>query len=383
LIALFAILSLICLHKYLEIGKILFIVLTSVSVLFAIFSKETAIVLPVILVIYEYTFIKTRTSKSQDKFIKNRNSLWVILSVWLLIILSYFFIKNIIFENSTINYEFGFFEFFNNLRYYPEYFFKFLIPIKLSGMAQFNILITGLGVACILLLFIFFIIKRNELNLKFILFSLFWIIIFLLPIVSIKQTYIPTLEYWEHRAYLPFIGIILILSEILKIIKIKEKVIIILSSIILAIFIPLTIFSSENYSSSYNFFDNIIQQGNTLPNAYYSRGSIQNDKGNLNSAIEDLDKAIDLDNKYFEAYFKRAVIKQKLKNFVGAIQDYNKALELKADFIDAYMNLGYCYYYQKDYKNATICIQKVLSLNPDDKDASRIMDFLRNKDKNQ
>jgi tetratricopeptide (TPR) repeat protein len=70
------------------------------------------------------------------------------------------------------------------------------------------------------------------------------------------------------------------------------------------------------------------------------------DKKELDSAIEDLTNAIQLKPNDAEAYNKRATLYHVKGIYDLAINDYDKAIELKPDYTEAYYNRGNAFYYK-------------------------------------
>ena len=62
--------------------------------------------------------------------------------------------------------------------------------------------------------------------------------------------------------------------------------------------------------------------------AFYNRGVVRADKGDLDGAIADYNEAIRLTSDYVIAYYNRAIGWEKKKNYSSAIADFQKYLEL-------------------------------------------------------
>jgi tetratricopeptide (TPR) repeat protein len=358
LITLFGLLSFIGFIKFLENGKFRYLAINMLALILAVTSKETATLFPLIFIFYFFIF--------KDKYRWRKISIRTIIILtasWLSINVIFFMVKRLVLNNDGIDIETNCMAIFQNLRNYPEYLAKFFIPSNLSGMSQYSDFGTGAGIVIILIITALLFIFRKTFETRIVILSIIWYIIFLLPIVVFSSTYIPTLEYWEHRVYLPIVGIIILSAEILSKVKVSNRMIHILIIIMLIWFIPLSQKNSLAYSNSLNFFDNIISKGNELPNAYYGRAVALNDSGDFARAILDLNKAIQLDSIYFRAYFKRGGIYKKMGNNDLAIKDFKRASEINPEFTDTHINLAECYYDKGNYPLSLRSLQKAMELD--------------------
>jgi tetratricopeptide (TPR) repeat protein len=65
--------------------------------------------------------------------------------------------------------------------------------------------------------------------------------------------------------------------------------------------------------------------------AYYNRGLLHCDLGNLQQALVDYTKAIELDPQYALAYYNRGLLHRDLTNLRQAIHDFEQVLALSTD----------------------------------------------------
>ena len=368
LLALFAILTFTFFVKYLEGKKNLSLVISTIFLQLAVFSKESGLLIPLILFSY-YLFKKKSNTKN------------VIPAVicWIFVVAIFFTLKSLLLPNSITSINTNLNELVVNLRYFPEYLSKFFMPINLSGMNQFSDKTIYIGFGFISLLALVLILMRKRLRTANIVISIIWFIIFLLPVIFYKQSYLQTGEYWEHRSYLPLIGLILLLSEIFYQFKVSQRTIVNILAVVSVVFLTLTIKTSPHYSNAFNFFNNIIEKGTTLPNAYFSRGTIYADRGDNYNAMSDFNRAISLKDNYWEAYFKRGIINRKNSNIDAAINDFKKSVHIKTDMEDAYVNLAVCFYSKADYILAKNYLLKAIQINPKDQRAKDMFKSLEKK----
>jgi len=370
----FSLLSLIFFIRYIEKHKITDIALNVTFMFLAVLSKEIAVVLPVLFALYFILLVEHPGAKI--KSIRLRDMI-ILVSGWSASILIYFILKSLFLNQLQTQFSFGFSEFFNNLRYFPEYFAKTFIPINISGMSSFDDTRLIAGFILIVALPVLAMIKKESTTTRKVVFSYLWIIIFLLPVISFKPVYIPTGENWEHRAYLPMLGLFILISDIAaKYFKQKEKLLLTGSAIVI-IFAVLTIGVSKNYSNPFSYFDNIIKKGNELPNAYFGRGTINLEKQNTAFALNDFNRAIELKDDYYEAYFKRGIIENETNQIDKAVKDFLKAAELKPELPHAYFNLSICYYKLNDYQQSYNYMEKSMAIDPSQPRGNEILTKLK------
>lgn len=82
-------------------------------------------------------------------------------------------------------------------------------------------------------------------------------------------------------------------------------------------------------------------------------------RGELESALENINKSIELKNDWEISYFYRGVVNQALENFDEALLDYTKALQINDKMADAYYNRAKIMLSRKDIENPDI--QKIIS----------------------
>ncbi len=375
LAALFSLLSFIFFIKYLQNQRVIDSALNLLFLILAIFSKEIAFILPVIFIAY-YFLVYSKFARYTE--IKKTTKLIIVLS-WFIPLLLYFVLKSIFLNQSESSYSFGFSEFLSNLRYYPEYLVKFLYSSDLTGVSQFSMTSTLLGCIVIIVFSAFITIKREIIDVKKVIFFISWFIAFLLPVVAFKSSYISTGEYWDHRAYLPLIGIVLLLGEIINSFRLNQRQILIVMCAVIVVFSTITIRASSNYMDKTSFLNNIIDKGIAWPYPYIGRASAKIDRGDNLGALDDINRAIAIKEDSWSAYFKRGRINFNLKKLDEAIKDFNRALILKPGFADAYMNLGVCYFYKHDYNNSMINLRKALEINPEDQKVKAMLNEVQSK----
>lgn len=360
-LCLFSLLSFIFLLNYLENNKISHLIGHWFMFTLALFSKETAVLLPLIFVIYYILFVRKNEFK-----IKHLTLLVLYLSsgiVWL------WFRSKAISSNFVSGNEISFIPEFSlafifKLQTIPESLFAFFIPFNIVELPDFSIIKSIIGVLILIALMVLLIRKkRNSKPGK--LFGLLWFIILLLPALLFnKDVYF---DYLNHRFLLPQIGILIfvLLSLPIKWIDQTQHKISFVYILIIAVLSSFTYYNTRAYASPIKFYNSAISNNNMSELAYNNRGYILGEEGKFDKAIQDFSKAVEINDSYYEAYFNRALMKNNLNLNSDAINDYTKAIELNPNYYEAYYNRGYIYGTQGLNNKAIADFSKAIDLKPD------------------
>ncbi|MCX6305131.1 MAG: tetratricopeptide repeat protein [Bacteroidetes bacterium] len=298
----------------------------------AMFSKETAIFIPLLILLY-YLFLE-----------KNKKlplpAMLFILGGFLLVIALYFFLRFQVVKLSAPAAEFGLVPFFHNLRTLPEYIAKFFIPLYLSPMSGFTILNTVMG----LLLFaglVFFLIRFTPKPYTNGLFGLAWFLVFAIPGVMYSHKLgSAAYDYLEHRSYLPMAGIIMLIFFIYGGIpegKMKNHV----AGYTLLLAAALGIYAfvyTGNYENPMVFYNHTISSNPASAMALSNRGLIRADLKDFQGAIADYDKALTLKHDYAQVYVNKGVSLAALNDKPGAIAQYDTAISYDPVLFQAHYN---------------------------------------------
>ena len=92
---------------------------------------------------------------------------------------------------------------------------------------------------------------------------------------------------------------------------------------------------------------------------YIDNGIYDIQRGEFESAVENINKSIEMKNDWEISYFYRGVAHQALENFDEAILDYTKALKINPKMADAYNNRAEIMLSRKDIENPDI--NKIIS----------------------
>ncbi|MFH1049926.1 MAG: tetratricopeptide repeat protein [bacterium] len=377
LLALFSILSFIFLIIYCEKSKLIYFILHIFSFLLAGLSKETALLFPVLMFFWYFILNK--------KPLISKEGISLILS-WLIIISLCYAMRLATVEDILSGEDFGIVPFFNNLATIPEVIGKFIIPINIQVMPNFNVINTSIGLIVITVIIVMVIYKirktetpgsRSNVFLLMsksnsqMLFGLIWFAVLVLPGLFYARKFTDTdhlFDYQDHRNYLPMIGFVIILIELLTfyLSKIKTKSLITTGIVILLLFSSITFFNSRSYKDSISFFNQAIEDNPKISGLYFLRAGIEKEMGRVNEALLDYTQTIRYNPKHADAYNNRASLRAMYGNYQSALKDFNMAIKLNPGITESYYNRAVVRKSMEDLKGAIEDYSAILNKNPND-----------------
>lgn len=330
LIGLFGILLLLSFTQYFKTKKPIYLLVHSLLFLTASFTKETTILFPFIFILFYFIHLKQKIVFKE----------WIpFIIIWLGAITVFMIARSNVVIGTPPDFIFGIQPFIQNIATIPIAIGKFFIPVNLSTLPLFETSFTGIG--CILLLVILIYTIKDAKNKKLLpAFGLVWFFAFIIPPMFFKLFFSEFIvEYYEHRMYLPIIGLIITLAFWFnaKLTQSVSKNIIWLPIIAIAIFTPISSVHSDHFKNSMGFFTRAAELNN--PGAITKRAEIYMNEGDINNAIIDIEKAIETsNNEYPIAFYNKGLINlHHLKNYKEAENDFTTTLLLDSTHVESYI----------------------------------------------
>jgi len=371
LLTLFFLASFIMLLKYLEEQRIIFIIFHALFMGISLFTKETALMFPVIFLAFSIIYQK-------DKIVNLRNI--ILLAIYILFIAGFLIIRSEIVQKS-VEYPNPVQNMLKNLPVIPELASKFFIPFNLAPIPFYNLLnvIPGIVILGGLIYFIFLFRKntkkvKSEANLSdwknLSLFGLGFFVLLLLPGTVVNFLGGKLFDYLEHRAYLPSIGLLVTIGGLLHSGKFdKERLMYNYFTIpIIAVFTALTFFHSQNYSDTLTFYNYALETNPASASPWNNKGHELLITGNFVESLNYFEKAISRKFDYGEAWNNKGSALFRLGRFEEAIYCYDKSLQIQPDF-EAFNNKGTALLKTGKLIEAAQCYEKALGLKPGFSDA--------------
>jgi len=311
LLTLFSIAAFIFWIRFIDNKKYHFLILTWLFFTLALFSKETAAFLPLVLLLHFLIF--TPKPKIDFKMILLGFLMLCTALVWL-------FLRNLSVAGSDLNLTA--LDFFRNMLTIPVSLAMFVVPYSFSTVPEFTLTNVLIGCVLIILLIVFSVKSKSQPG-KQKIFYLLWFLLLLIPTFFAKTK---EWDYLEHRLLLPLAGILmLVLLHIQN--KNKVKVTSVMVALIV-VFSVVTVFKTKGYENPVSFYEAVKHNKNKPEVYYFLKGNVEQVSENLDAALRSYNAAIKYDPNHRKALNNRGIIKQERGDFEGALADYNKAIDL-------------------------------------------------------
>ncbi len=358
-LSMFGLASFIFFIHYIQSGKIIFLFFNIVAFGLSICSKETAVIIPVICVLY-YFFIEKEKIVS---FVQ----LLIPFACWVVLFLIFMYIRNDVVKIIVQKGQFGFIPFLVHLRTIPEFIFKFFLPVGLGPMPAFDWIYTITG-SLILAGIIVLATRFRKVSVMYF-FGLAWFFLFVTPAIMYINKYgSAACDYMEHRAYLPLAGILIFIYIFMdgnRIVRDSKKTPVLLW-VILIIFGVYTSVYARNYKTPLSYYDLAISNNPASAIAWFNLGVTKmNFEKDYAGAIKDYNTTLQLLPDYVESYINRGFCREHLNDTLGAVSDYEAAARLKPGWYEPHVDLATIKHKMGLTKDAIREYDTALSLSPD------------------
>ncbi|MFA5087781.1 MAG: tetratricopeptide repeat protein [Candidatus Omnitrophota bacterium] len=330
----------------------------------SIFSKITAVTLPLILLLVDYWF----TGKVDKKAVKEKLPFFMIAAGMGLITWS-FARSSASFPASKIYSVWDRF-LFSGLAL-VVYAFKSLFPIRLSGFY-------GLPPAhdvrlllfLLILFFIPFALRKILRKDKLAFFSCAFFILTIWPYLHFLE--INDSIVYDRFAYVSLIGVfLLVVKYFLAYLKRGDhpaRLRKIFAYSVLAAYVAfLSLLSFRQcfvWRNSETFWNDVIKKCPKAAVAYHNLGLHYLSEGRYAWALDNLNIAIQLEPAYTEAYYNKGIVLGRLGDYPQAITAYSEALKWNPRFTNVYVNRGTMYFIQKEYSAAIRDYDQAIAIEP-------------------
>ena len=335
-----------------------------VAAVMAAFTKEIAITLPLMVLFYEYCFLRTK-----ERF--NWKYPLPLFATILIIPLTMFLTKSVDFIGmrrvlepapgiSPWQYL------FTQFRVIVTYLRLLFIPINQNIDYDYHVAKSLLELpalaSLILLASILTIAIRVYSKYRLISFGIFWFFLTLLP----ESSVIPIKDViFEHRLYLPMVGFsFFLVSAVYYIFENKSlKPMVVILLIITSCYSVLSYRRNFVWKDELTLWNDAVLKSPQKARPYSGRGFAYSNKGNLDQAISDYNKAITINPEYADVYNNRGLAYFNKGNLNQAFSDYNKAIEINPNNAEAYYNRGNAYFNKGNLNQAISDFNKAITIN--------------------
>ncbi len=334
----------------------------------ALLSKESSVILPVLLLLYSYSFKKKLQVKEFASLV-SLALIYILLRVTVLAAM----LPDISSSTSTTLFQ----RLPGVFVAITTYIRLLFLPLDLhmeygSGLFQWMDLKAVLGVILLFALLIYALRKRTSDPLVF--FSISWFFVALFPVSNI----FPINAYMaEHWLYLPSIGFFLIMAKAISVgatlprrqaggrPPLLKTLTIIFAMCLLSFYSFLTIRQNTFWKESLTFFEMTLKYAPTSARAHNNIGLAYKELKQIKKAVASYQGAIAIKPDYAEAHYNLGIAYKAAKKNEKAIASFKKAIAINADYAKAYNNLGNIYRMVNTNKEAIAAYKQVIKIDPD------------------
>ncbi|MGD8344003.1 MAG: tetratricopeptide repeat protein [Desulfobacterales bacterium] len=344
-------------------------------------SKEMAITLPAIIVLYDVTVripVSEHVSlKRALEIIQKRKYYY---SAYVGVSLIYLWLRFFALYNPEESETQIWGPLWDRIVYLPVLFFDYiklsLLPLKLNADYVFSYPAGFLNVAPILalivvlglIIFSFVVIRHSAATA----FGIWWFFITLFPVYNIIEIYNP---FAERYLYIPLFGFCLVISIFLdrflsripfpKTGVLKAGVII----MVVVFYSIITINRHKDWKDNYSLWTKTLE---VEPNSVRAHGNLARvylERGLIDESMREVKKTIELNPKGFKAHYNLGVVLAEQDFLTEAIAAYKKTIEINPKYKNAHFNLGNIYKAQNRLEAAKQAFKKVVEIDPGDIEA--------------
>ncbi|MCK4245057.1 MAG: DUF3808 domain-containing protein [Candidatus Omnitrophica bacterium] len=171
----------------------------------------------------------------------------------------------------------------------------------------------------------------------------------------------------EHWLYLPsiglFLGVSISLNRLSKLGTLRKPIILFLV-LVFSLYSTRVISRNRDWKDEIKFYKSTLHYVPFSSRVHCQLGLAYKKKGENKKAFEEYWKAIRINPQSFSAYNNIGVLYRAKGNYEMAKKAFEKALEVNPEFIKGYYNLGLLFSIQENYGEAIKYFKKVLSLSP-------------------
>ncbi len=360
--------AVILIPKYVTGGAKRYLAAGSLAFLVALLTKETAVLLPAVLLFYPWT--SGRDNKTSSRTFAALVSLAAMITVYAAL------------RGFSLRYPMPYdpavvmSNMINDLPGLVAYAGKSLLPLKLTVFPLHDPLVFLSGIALICVLAASFAagwIKDGRTAV----FGLMWWLIFLIP--SMANPLSGQVQYYaEQRLYLPLIGVLILLSTLSPAVRLAGKRPLLLSAVV-ALFSVLSMSNSYSYSSPRVFWEKAVHDSPGYYLSHRGMGKVFYGTMDIPNAEKHFRISEDLNPYDAVTKYNLGVVYMNMNDHRTAEEYFRDAVDINDRFDAAIYNLGYVSYKQGRIKDAEMFWERTLSVNPGFLRAKDNLDILRSR----
>lgn len=339
----------------------------------ALFSKETAVMLPMLIAAYDL-------SGGGASFIRR----WKGYLPYILVIILYMALRTAsvggLLHHKQISLS-GYELLVNLFPLIFKYAWKLVLPIGLNAIYVMEYAaslwepkaIAGVSVSAIFLATVLLSLRKRPVFIC--------LVIIALPLLPVL--YIPALSnaaFAERYLYLPSAGFALLISYGFDALlnrtdnRKTRMAVTALLALALALYSIGSVKRSLVWKDDFTLWQDTVEKSPSSKYAHYNLALAYRDRGDTGGAIGHLSEAVRLDGSYEDAHYNLGWVYDYSGDYDKAIAHYREAIRLNPDSADAYFNIGMIYKKKGLYNEAAQELKEALKIRPDYGEAKRELD---------
>jgi tetratricopeptide (TPR) repeat protein len=351
--------------------------------LLGLLSKEMAITLPAVLLLYDLTLrAGERHSFSLKMILKAVKDRVRLYAGYAAVGLFYLALRFVFLSNPAAQAAPSYRSLLARILYLPAHIFSFiklaLFPVDLnadyvfsyppgffdiSNLAGFTIVV-GLAAAS------FYIYKHS----RKVFFCMWWFPITLFPVYNIIPIFNP---FAERYLYIPLIGFCMLAALIFNDLFFRRfaqtaalKVLTLAALFaVVGFYATVTAARNRDWKDNYTLWAKTVKQSPASSVAHGSLGRAYQEQGRLDKAVGEYEKALRIFPADYKAHYNLGVIYDKQNLLAKAVHHYQMAIEISPQFVDARFNLANIYQKQGLLDKAIQQYRKLTEVDPEDFEA--------------
>ncbi len=354
LVALFILLSFYALLRYQSENRKFFFIFHLVFFFLALLSKETALVFPILCLLFLYGHFHHPLFSKQSI---------IYFAGWLCVIFLWYVLRQPVVGN--IDPAYSVLNMVSNLRVILELFGKMVVPINLSAYPTFSSISLIVGITAVVAFSFLFATNKNMRSFTTV-FGLLWIIVMILPSLGVHLADASDRhEYLECRAYSPLFGLSLVIAGIIQPLSSKKSIgTVALFFCAIPFYALITLMYSSKYQDGITHWTHVTTMSPASADGFFNLGIVSmNNENNPQLAIESYQKAIALNPNNYKYYDNLGIAFGQVGSLDKAELQFNKAIALNPPDPIPYSNIGYLYFLKKNFRLAETNLKQAYAID--------------------
>jgi len=326
----------------------------------ALFTKESAALFLPLLLFYRFV-VFARTSEANAPTRPSGRE-WGLFAAWIVIVGGWWMLRADVVDRLGLGFMIR--SVIRNLPAFVPLVGKVVIPIDLSTYPTLRDSPVVPGIWTIVLLGAAALVSERR-RLGAIVFGAGWLVLFLAPTFVFLDRPGDRLFY-EHRMYVPMIGVFLILLEARPLRRLAERPARFLAAAAVpsVLFAGLTVLHDRDFSNPFRVWENAVRTSPHCVQAHLTLGARYGEARRFDEAEREFRTAYDLDPNYPAVHFNLGVLYRDRKEYAKAEEMFREELALHPDHAGAYFFLGFAAQQEGNEDEAIRLWKKCIELDP-------------------